>query len=187
MTSSRPERRPKRSWAKRYHLFAYLRHAILILWAAMVLFPTFWMISTSFKATGEWVTWPPHWLPHQPTLYNYYKQIFAVGPLGAELSREATDQVYSIWKAVGDSLVIALTSSLVALLLGTFLAYSISRFSVGGRNFRYVVLMIRMVPPIVIAIPILMYFCWACELAYMTSTLASVFYTWQRPCRLSSG
>ncbi|WP_089717194.1 carbohydrate ABC transporter permease, partial [Candidatus Entotheonella palauensis] len=150
-----PRRRSK--WTKRYHVFAYLRHAILILWAVIVLFPTFWMISTSFKASGEWVTWPPHWLPHQPTLYDY-KQIFAVGPLGAELSREATDQVYSIWKAVGDSLVIALTSSLVALFLGTFLAYSISRFSVGGRNFRYVVLMIRMVPPIVIAIPILMYY-----------------------------
>ena len=59
---------------------------------------------------------------------------------------------------MGDSLVITLASSLVALCLGTFLAYSISRFSVGGKNFRYVVLMIRMVPPIVIAIPILMYY-----------------------------
>ena len=151
---------PERSWrafAKRHHLFAYVRHAILLLWAVIVLFPIFWMVSTSFKASGEWIAWPPHWLPHQPTLHNY-KQIFAISALGAELSREATDQVYSIWKAVGDSLVIALTSSLVALCLGTFLAYSISRFSVGGKNFRYVVLMIRMVPPIVIAIPILMYY-----------------------------
>ncbi len=64
-------RHSKRSWIKRYRLFSHLRHAILILWAAIVLFPTFWMISTSFKASGEWVTWPPHWLPHQPTLYNY--------------------------------------------------------------------------------------------------------------------
>ncbi|WP_089945185.1 hypothetical protein [Candidatus Entotheonella palauensis] len=95
-----PSRR-RSKWTKRYHVFAYLRHAILLVWAAIVLFPTFWMISTSFKATGEWVTWPPHWLPHQPTLYNY-KQIFAVSALGADLSREATDQVYSIWKAVGD-------------------------------------------------------------------------------------
>lgn len=170
MTSTSP-RRAKRSWAKRYHLFSYLRHAILLLWAAIVLFPTFWMISTSFKASGEWVAWPPHWLPHQPTLYNY-KQIFAVSALGAELSREATDQVYSIWKAVGDSLVISLTSSLVALFLGTFLAYAISRFSVGGRNFRYVVLMIRMVPPIVIAIPILMYY--AILIPYTTEVLLGV-------------
>ncbi len=160
-----------RSLAKRRRLFGYARHAILILWAAIVLFPTFWMISTSFKGSGEWVSWPPHWLPHQPTLYNY-KQIFAVGARGAALSREATDQVYSIWKAVGDSLIIALTSSFVALFLGTFLAYSISRFNVGGRNFRYVVLMIRMVPPIVIAIPILMYY--AILIPYTTQLLLGV-------------
>lgn len=170
MASTSP-RRSKRTLAKRYRLFSYMRHVILLLWAAIVLFPTFWMISTSFKTIGEWVAWPPHWLPHQPTLYNY-QQIFAISTLGAELSREATEQVYSIWKAMGDSLVIALTSSLVALFLGTFLAYAISRFSVGGRNFRYVVLMIRMVPPIVIAIPILMYY--AILIPYTTQLLLGV-------------
>jgi multiple sugar transport system permease protein len=49
-------------------------------------------------------------------------------------------------------------SSLLSLLLGSFLAYSISRFSVGGKYFRYMILTIRMVPPIVIAIPLLMYY-----------------------------
>jgi multiple sugar transport system permease protein len=53
---------------------------------------------------------------------------------------------------------IASLSSLAALLLGTFLAYSISRFGVGGKYFRYMILTIRMVPPIVIAIPIVMYY-----------------------------
>ena len=36
------------------------------------------MMSTSFKDAGEWVAWPPHWLPHAPTLLNY-AQIFAFG------------------------------------------------------------------------------------------------------------
>jgi multiple sugar transport system permease protein len=148
---------PQTSVAKRYHLFTVFRHAVLLIWAALVLFPIFWMVSTSFKEAGEWVAWPPHWLPQQPTMHNY-RQIFAFSALGAELSREATDQVYSIWKAVVDSLVVTTSSSLVALFLGTFLAYAISRFRVGGKNFRYVVLTIRMVPPIVIAIPILMYY-----------------------------
>ena len=148
---------PRASFAKRYHLFAYFRHAVLLIWAVIVLFPIFWMVSTSFKDAGEWISWPPHWLPQQPTVHNY-RQIFAFSAMGADLSREATDQVYSIWKAVGDSLLVTTLSSLVALLLGTFLAYAISRFHVGGKNFRYVVLTIRMVPPIVIAIPILMYY-----------------------------
>ena len=67
---------------------------------------------------------------------------------------------------------IATLSSLVALLMGTFLAYSISRFNVGGKNFRYLVLTIRMVPPIVIAIPILMYY--AVLIPYTTELLLGV-------------
>ena len=165
---------PKRaeiSFARRYHLFWYFRHAVLLAWSAVVLFPIFWMVSTSFKETGEWIAWPPHWLPHQPTLHNY-KQILTFGSLGAGLSREATEQVYSIWKAVRDSLLIATGSSLVALLMGSFLAYAISRFNVGGKNFRYLVLTIRMVPPIVIAIPILMYY--AVLIPHTTQALVGV-------------
>ena len=157
--------------ARRRRLFPYFRHAVLIAWSLIVLFPIFWMVSTSFKGSGEWIAWPPHWLPHEPTLYNY-QQILAVGPLAAAPSREATEQVYNIWKAVGDSAAIATLSSLVALLMGTFLAYSISRFNVGGRNFRYLVLTIRMVPPIVIAIPILMYY--AVLMPYTTDLLLGV-------------
>jgi multiple sugar transport system permease protein len=151
------------SFAKRYRLFFWFRHAALLAWASIVLFPIFWMISTSFKDSGDWVAWPPNWLPtflgggYEPTLLNY-RQIFTFSALGAELSREATDQAYNIWGAVGDSMFIASLSSLAALLLGTFLAYSISRFGVGGKYFRYMILTIRMVPPIVIAIPIVMYY-----------------------------
>ncbi|HEU4506514.1 MAG TPA: ABC transporter permease subunit, partial [Nitrospira sp.] len=43
------------------------------------------------------------------------------------------------------------------------------RFGVGGKNFRYAILTIRMVPPIVIAIPILMYY--AIMLPYATTAV----------------
>ena len=135
------------------------------------------MISTSFKDSGDWVAWPPNWLPtflgggYELTLHNY-RQIFTFSVLGEQLSREATDQAYNIWGAVGDSMLIASVSSLAALLLGTFLAYSISRFGGGGKNFRYMILTIRMVPPIVIAIPIVMYY--AILIPYATEFLFSV-------------
>jgi len=145
------------AFRRRWQVFPYVRHALLMVWVVFALFPTFWMVSTSFKDAGEWIAWPPHWLPHEFTLLNY-RQIFAFGGAATELSRSATDHAFSIWKALGDSLVICTASSLAALILGTFLAYCVSRFGVGGRNFRYVVLTIRMVPPIVIAIPILMYY-----------------------------
>jgi ABC-type glycerol-3-phosphate transport system permease component len=158
------------------------------------LFPIFWMVSTSFKDAGEWIAWPPHWLPQQPTLHNY-EQILAFTPPGVG-SDSSARHAFTIWKAVGDSLFLATGSSLVALFMGTFLAYAISRFQVGGKNFRYAVLTIRMVPPIVIAIPILMYY--AILIPYTTEALFGVRLslfgtksdwacsTWRRPA-LSSG
>jgi multiple sugar transport system permease protein len=134
-----------------------VRHAILLAWTGVIVFPIFWMVSTSFKDAGEWVTWPPHWLPHAPTLHNY-AQIFAFAQIDTSLSRQAAEQAFTIWKALGDSLLVCTTAALLALLLGTFLAYSISRFNVGGRYFRHTILTIRMIPPIVVAISILIYY-----------------------------
>jgi len=172
--------RPEISFAKRYNLFFWFRHAVLLGWTSIVLFPIFWMISTSFKDSGDWVAWPPNWLPaflgggYDPTLLNY-RQIFTLTSMGEQLSREATDQAYTIWGAVGDSMFIASLSSLAALLLGTFLAYSISRFNVGGKYFRYMILTIRMVPPIVIAIPIVMYY--AILIPFATQTVFGFRFT----------
>jgi multiple sugar transport system permease protein len=134
-----------------------VRHAILLSWTAFVAFPIFWMVSTSFKDAGEWVAWPPHWLPQAPTLHNY-AQIFAFSRIDPTLSRQATEQAFSIWKALGDATFVCTTAALLALLLGTFLAYSISRFHVGGKYFRHTILTIRMIPPIVVAISILIYY-----------------------------
>ena len=86
----------------RRRLFPYLRHALLLAWSAFVLFPIFWMVSTSFKESWEWVAWPPHWLPYEPTLYSY-RQIFAFSEMGRDLARSASDQVFAIWGAMADS------------------------------------------------------------------------------------
>ncbi len=135
---------------------ALLKHAVLIFWTLVVLFPIYWMVMTSFKDTYEWVTWPPHWYPHDPTIYNY-RQIFHFGGTGA-LRREASEQPYTIWKGIADSSFIAAMASALAVILGSSLAYAISRFNVGGKKFPVAVLTIRMLPPIVIAVPFLIWF-----------------------------
>ncbi|MFN0305858.1 MAG: carbohydrate ABC transporter permease [Burkholderiales bacterium] len=153
-----PPTRARSTHAGRKLRAPIIRHIILLAWAFVVIFPIYWMVMTSFKDSGEWVTWPPRWYPHDPTLLNY-QQIFIPSDLDRKnLSRDATEQAFSIWKALRDSLAICTVTSLLSLLLGTFLAYSISRFQVGGKYFRYMILTIRMVPPIVIAIPLLMYY-----------------------------
>ena len=156
-------RRIRRHWVRRI-----VRHAILLAWTTIILFPIFWMVSTAFKDSGEWVAWPPHWLPHVPTLHNF-AQIFAFRSIDPSLSRQAAEQAFSIWKSMGDAMLVCTTAALLALLLGTLLAYSISRFNVGGKYFRHTILTIRMIPPIIIAISILMYY--AVLIPYATSAL----------------
>jgi multiple sugar transport system permease protein len=155
--------RVRRDWVRRI-----VRHAILLAWTAIILFPIFWMVSTAFKNSGEWVAWPPHWLPRVPTLHNF-AQIFAFRSIDPSLSRQAAEQAFSIWKSLGDAVLVCTAAALLALLLGTLLAYSISRFNVGGRYFRHTILTIRMIPPIIIAISILIYY--AILIPYTTSAL----------------
>jgi multiple sugar transport system permease protein len=114
------------------------------------------------------VAWPPHWLPRVPTLHNF-AQIFAFRSIDPSLSRQAAEQAFSIWKSLGDAVLVCTAAALLALLLGTLLAYSISRFNVGGRYFRHTILTIRMIPPIIIAISILIYY--AILIPYTTSAL----------------
>ena len=89
-----------------------VRHAILLSWTAIIVFPIFWMTSTSFKDTGEWVTWPPRWLPHAPTLHNY-AQIFAFGSMDPSLSRQAAEQAFSIWKGLGDAVLVCTVAAYI--------------------------------------------------------------------------
>lgn len=137
----------------RRRFFPVLRHGLLLLWMAVTLFPIYWMLITSFKHSGEWVTWPPRWVPHEPTLVNYVK-VLTPGTSTFELGR----QTLKILKPLLDSLIISTTASLVAVALGSAVAYSWARFGTGGRSYPYNVLAIRMVPPIVIAVPFVVYF-----------------------------
>ena len=134
-----------------------VRHAILLAWTGVIVFPIFWMVSTSFKDSGEWVAWPPHWLPLRRPCTTTRRSSRSPS-IDTSLSRQAAEQAFTIWKALGDAVIVCTTAALLALLLGTLLAYSISRFNVGGRYFRHTILTIRMIPPMVVAISILIYY-----------------------------
>ncbi len=153
---------------------AIIKHAILIFWTMVVLFPIYWMLMTSFKDSHEWTTWPPRWYPYDPTTVNY-RQIFFLAQGRAPQAKKSDEPFVferkdigtfghsgafsaNIWKAVGDSSFIAGLASMISVIFGASLAYAISRFNVGGKKFPVAVLTIRMLPPIVIAVPFLIWF-----------------------------
>ena len=56
---------------KKKFLFDILKYIFLLFGTFIMIIPFVWMISTSFKGTGEIFTYPPIWIPHEPTLRGY--------------------------------------------------------------------------------------------------------------------
>ena len=105
--------------------------------AIIFLFPVYWMFAVSLKTPREIFNFPPAWYPSDPQLQNFLV-LFRDG------------DVWSVW----NSLVIASTSTLVAMVFGTLCAYSIVRFKTGGENLAVWILSQRMLPPIAVVFPI---------------------------------
>lgn len=130
-----------RSLWKRY--WPYLP---LGLWALVVLFPIYWMVTTSFKpglAVSQGPTYVP-WVDFMPTLEAWRGILFGA-------------QAPAIRRAFVNSVIVGGVSSLLALFLGAFAAYGLSRFryklgALGNRDILIFIVSQRMMPPIVTAL-----------------------------------
>ena len=102
--------------------------------------PLVWMVLTSVKSNRE-ITQDASLLPEALTLANYVS-LFAGREFGAYLT---------------NSIIVTTLSVAVALTLGTMAAYVLARFRLWAGMQRYVgfgLLMVRLLPPIVIIVPI---------------------------------
>lgn len=141
---------------RRKRLFAAFRYGVLSVWLAVVVLPLFWMVATSVKRPGDWFAWPPVWWPADPTLINYIRVwvdgIF-VGP-----SDTSQTSVLGPWDALINTFVIAFTASSLATLFAAVLAYGVSRHRILSETQLLMTLVLRLIPPFVIAGPLLLYF-----------------------------
>ncbi len=111
----------------------------LLFMAAVVLFPIFWILMTSFKTDVQMFAIPPLWIPDPFTLQHYTDVLFHSAFL----------------QQLANSLVISIVSTAVALALGIPSAYGFARFA-KKRNRQVVfslVTAVRMVPQIVMVVP----------------------------------
>lgn len=141
--------------SQRRRVTTIVRHSVLGVWAAIAFFPIYWMISTSFKPDTQWFAWPPVYFPDPATLANYLNVW-----LGAE-EYAATQYAISSQKpliSLLNSTVIATTSTLLAVLFGSVIAYGVSRYRILSEARMFQLLMLRMIPPIVIVAPLSLYY-----------------------------
>ena len=108
--------------------------------AALVffLFPFVWILTTSLKGNEDYFSFPPVWIPSEPSLVHYYR-LFTHG---------------NGWLYLKNSLVISTLSMLAALVFSVPTAYSIARFRFGGSMFSNFLLLLRTMPAIALVLPI---------------------------------
>jgi ABC-type glycerol-3-phosphate transport system permease component len=122
-------------------VLAALTQVALWIWVLLAMVPLVWMVTTSIKPEGYAQTIPPSW-QFQPTLQHYVDvmQGAAATPFGPLL-------LHSVIVAVG--------STAVALVLGLFAAYALARLRFKGKRFLAMwILSTIMFPPVVAVIPV---------------------------------
>ncbi|MFE6162043.1 carbohydrate ABC transporter permease [Streptomyces sp. NPDC056486] len=87
------------------------QYVALAAYLVFLAFPFLWLISTAFKPARELGSLHPTWIPKNPTLENF-RQAFDEQPL---------------LQAAGNSLVAALSASLIAVVIATPMAYVMAR------------------------------------------------------------
>lgn len=119
-----------------------LFYAVIVFFVLFYLFPTLWVLSTSFKLPREYYTIPPRWIPHDPTLMHYKKMFID----------------YRVGNTLKNSVIIAGVNTIVTLLLSIPVAYAIGRYRVGGKFLPFWIISQRMLPAVAIVIPFFLSF-----------------------------
>lgn len=127
--------RPAVSYKKKASAVAFYFLAFFIL--LLFLFPIYWVLTTALKPRILMFSAEPSWF-FVPNFQNFFEIIFH--------SR--------IPRIMLNSFIAAGSNTGISVIIGFLCAYGISRYRAGGENLLFWVLSIRMLPPIVVCIPL---------------------------------
>ena len=116
----------------------WVEATLLVLIALFCVFPFYWMVTTSLKTQIVALESPPVWW-FTPTLANYWEVLFVdkVGP------------------ALVNSVIVAVCTTTLAVMLGTPAAYALARFEFRGKaDLWFWFITNRFVSPVVLAFPV---------------------------------
>lgn len=105
------------------HAKRALKYLVLGLYCVITLIPFLWMISASFKRPQDVLTVPVQWIPTVWQPQNYRQALFEPRFTG-----------YSIADFMGNSLFVAVITSLLSVFLSTFIGYGFAKFRFRGRD-----------------------------------------------------
>jgi N,N'-diacetylchitobiose transport system permease protein len=136
--SAAPVRRRRRRSRRRVAGRVGVNLLGLLVFAVMT-FPVFWMVSTSFKHGRDIENYVPTWFPTDPTLDNF---------------RDAINRPY-FWDVVKNSLIVVGVVIVVSLVIAFLAAFALAKFRFYGRGAAIVLIIaVQMVPVNGLIIPL---------------------------------
>lgn len=147
-----------------------LTHVVLLIACAIALFPLMWVVSTSFKNQFDVLSTEIELIPREPTLENYQGLFDPTSAAGGYF-----------WNWFGNSLLIAVLTTVLSVFLAATAAYALSRYRfIGKRPLSAFFLVSQMFPAVILLVPLFQLLAiqagllntpWALVLAYATTAV----------------
>ncbi|OIJ12271.1 hypothetical protein BKP35_10725 [Anaerobacillus arseniciselenatis] len=116
-----------------------LWYITITIFALFMIFPLLWMISTALKPTNEIFSLTPSFIPENVTFQSFIDVI----------------KMESYRRYLGNSLFVAICSTIISVLLSSLAGYGFSRFYFKGRKrLLHIFLSAQMIPGVILLMPI---------------------------------
>jgi len=124
------------------HINRTIAYVILIAASIIAIFPVYWLISSALKPAKDIWTIPPSFL-FRPD-FSHVLLLF---------------KERGFLKYLSNSLMVSFGSTCISLFLGSLAAYALTRYPIkGGKHIAFWMISLRMMPPIVIILPLYIFF-----------------------------
>jgi multiple sugar transport system permease protein len=135
--------------SKRLSPTKILQVFLLLIVLLSVLIPFYWTLKTSLSPEKDIRSLPMKWTASRLYVKNYQNIFMSTS--------KAMGTAYTFKKSLANSLVIAISSTIVTVFLGTLSAYSITRLKMRiGKLMTFFILLTQMLPPVLLVIPLYM-------------------------------
>lgn len=121
-----------------------VRHVTLFIAMSIICIPGLWIVLNSFRPTVDIMAKPPVWVPRGLNLDNYRAMFAGAGEGGVP-----------VLQYFANSLIISVTSTIIALLVGMAGGYAFARYRFKGKNAIFIgLLLTRAVPGVALSLPL---------------------------------
>ncbi len=141
-----------------------LIYIVLIIWFLFAIFPIYWIITMSFKDTPAVYGKRPTYIPFLDFKPTYKAWIHLVGKsVEGEAEFIAMPVLGEKARYLRNSIIVALSSSILTVTLGVMAGYALTRFEYKkwkNDDISFFILSQRMFPPVALAMPFFLLFTW---------------------------